>query len=111
MAVSARQIGYRWPYAQISCHRSFPDVQYIAAREHKRSSPLKIGMHDLGSCDDLAAKLLLQVPTQVLDEDWENTFRCWYPDLHGKTEPKAAGGDLPPEFNALRYNAGFEDAN
>jgi len=66
-----------------------------------RSGPLKIGTRDLGSCDDLGAKLLLQVLTQVLDEEWENTFRCWYPDLRSKTEPKAAGADLPPEFNAL----------
>jgi hypothetical protein len=28
-----------------------------------------------------------------------------------KAEPKATGADLPPEFNALRYNARFEDAN
>jgi hypothetical protein len=68
-------------------------------------------MNDLGSCDDLAAKLLLQVPTQVLDEEWENTLRYWYPDFRSKTEPKSAGGDLPPEFNALRYNARFEDTN
>ena len=32
-------------------------------------------------------------------------------DIRSKTEPKAAGADLPPEFNALRYNARFEDAN
>src|SRR6516164_8589961 len=24
------------------------------------------------------------------------SFRCWYPDLRSKTEPKAAEGDLPP---------------
>ena len=74
--------------ARISCHRSFPHVQHIVAREHKRSGPLKIGMHDLGSSNDFAAKLLLQVTTRVLAEEWENTFRYWYPDLRSKTDPK-----------------------
>ena len=74
--------------ARVSCRRSVPDVQYIAAREHKRSGPLKIGMHDLGSSNDFAAKLLLQVTTRVLAEEWENTFRYWYPDLRSKTDPK-----------------------
>jgi len=27
------------------------------------------------------AHLLLQIRTRVLDEEWENTFRCWYPDF------------------------------
>ena len=74
--------------ARASWRRSVPDVQYIAAREHKRSGPLKIGMHDLGSSNDFAAKLLLQVTTRVLAEEWENTFRYWYPDLRSKTDPK-----------------------
>ena len=81
--------------ARVSCRRSVPDVQYIAAREHKRSGPIKIGMHDLGSSNDLAAKLLLQVTTQVLAEEWEHTFRYWHPDLRSKTDPKATGWDLP----------------
>ena len=28
------------------------------------------------------AHLLLQVRTQVLNEDWDKTFRRWYPDFH-----------------------------
>jgi len=81
-------IRYRGATARVSCRRSVPDVKYIAARENKRSGPLKIGMHDLGSSNDLAAKLLLQVTTRVLAEEWENTFRYWYPDLRSKTDPK-----------------------
>ena len=27
------------------------------------------------------AHLLLQIRTRVLDEEWENTFRRWYPDF------------------------------
>src|SRR5262249_48106690 len=49
-----------------------------------RSGPLKIGTRDLGSCDDLGAKLLLQALNQVLDEERESTFRRWYPDLCSK---------------------------
>ena len=33
------------------------------------------------------AHRLLQIRTRVLDEEWENTFRRWYPDFH----PSRAG--------------------
>jgi hypothetical protein len=49
--------------------RNKSDPSIVAAREHKRSRPLKIGTRDLGSCDDLGAKLLMYVPNQVLDEE------------------------------------------
>jgi hypothetical protein len=38
------------------------------------------------------AHLLLQVRTRVLNEDWEDTFRCWYPSFHQASDmtPMAA---------------------
>jgi hypothetical protein len=36
------------------------------------------------------AHLLLQVRTQVLNDDWEGTFRCWYP--HFRPVPSPEGG-------------------
>jgi hypothetical protein len=38
------------------------------------------------------AHLLLQIRTRVLDEQWENTFRCWYPAFRpqGQIIEKAA---------------------
>jgi hypothetical protein len=32
------------------------------------------------------AHLLLQIRTRVLNEDWEDTFRDWYPDFRKKPE-------------------------
>jgi hypothetical protein len=32
------------------------------------------------------AHLLLQIRTRVLNEDWEDTFRDWYPDFQKKPE-------------------------
>jgi hypothetical protein len=34
------------------------------------------------------AHLLLQIRTRVLDEEWENTFRRWYPDFHPQGQAK-----------------------
>ena len=36
------------------------------------------------------AHLLLQIRTRVLDEEWENTFRCWYPDFRPQGQAKKA---------------------
>jgi hypothetical protein len=38
------------------------------------------------------AHLLLQIRTRVLDEEWENTFRRWYPAFRpeGRPAQKAA---------------------
>lgn len=36
------------------------------------------------------AHLLLQVRTQVLNEDWEGTFRCWYPGFRPVQTPVPA---------------------
>ena len=33
------------------------------------------------------AHLLLQVRTRVLNEEWENTFRRWYPAFRPRSEP------------------------
>ncbi len=49
------------------------------------------------------AHLLLHVRTQVLNEDWADTFRTWYPDFrpanieHGGS----VSGLIPPAFSAL----------
>jgi hypothetical protein len=32
------------------------------------------------------AHLLLQIRTRVLNEEWENTFRGWYPAFRPKVE-------------------------
>lgn len=32
------------------------------------------------------AHLLLQIRTRVLNEEWENTFRRWYPGFRPQTE-------------------------
>ena len=34
--------------------------------------------------------LLLQIRTRVLDEEWENTFRRWYPDFRPRAQAKKA---------------------
>jgi hypothetical protein len=36
------------------------------------------------------AHLLLQVRTQVLNEDWADTFRTWYPDFRLPHAPNTA---------------------
>ena len=36
------------------------------------------------------AHLLLQIRTRVLDEEWENTFRRWYPDFRCQGQAKKA---------------------
>jgi hypothetical protein len=47
------------------------------------------------------AHLLLQIRTRVLDEEWENTFRRWYPDFRPQGQVKKAD---PPESPALAVN-------
>jgi hypothetical protein len=36
------------------------------------------------------AHLLMQIRTRVLDEEWENTFRRWYPDFRPQGQAKKA---------------------
>jgi hypothetical protein len=36
------------------------------------------------------AHLLLQIRTRVLDDEWENTFRRWYPDFRPRAQIKKA---------------------
>jgi hypothetical protein len=36
------------------------------------------------------AHLLLQIRTRVLDEEWEDTFRRWYPDFRPQGQAKKA---------------------
>jgi hypothetical protein len=36
------------------------------------------------------AHLLLQIRTRVLDEEWENTFRRWYPYFRPQGQAKKA---------------------
>ena len=36
------------------------------------------------------AHLLLQIRTRVLDDEWENTFRRWYPDFPPQGQAKKA---------------------
>jgi len=36
------------------------------------------------------AHLLLQIKTRALDEEWENTFRRWYPDFRPRSQAKKA---------------------
>jgi hypothetical protein len=33
------------------------------------------------------ARLLLQIRTRVLNDDWEDTFRRWYPGFRAYTQP------------------------
>jgi hypothetical protein len=35
------------------------------------------------------AHLLLQIRTRVLNEEWEETFRCWYPGFRPQTEEQS----------------------
>ena len=37
-----------------------------------------------------ATHLLLETRTRVLDEEWENTFRRWYPDFRPQGEANKA---------------------
>ena len=43
---------------------------------------------------------LLQIRTRVLDEEWENTFRRWYPDCRRQGQAKKVA--CPPESPALQ---------
>jgi hypothetical protein len=49
------------------------------------------------------AHLLLQIRTRVLNEEWENTFRTWYPAFRPKVESdlKKAAEPNPQESPAL----------
>jgi hypothetical protein len=48
------------------------------------------------------AHLLLQIRTRVLNEEWEDTFRRWYPGFRPHTEERGpASRRLTPESNAL----------
>ena len=35
---------------------------------------------------------LIRGRTRVLDEEWENTFRRWYPDFHPRSQAKSGLG-------------------
>jgi hypothetical protein len=35
------------------------------------------------------AHLLLQIRTRVLNEEWEDTFRRWYPDFRPQTQAQS----------------------
>jgi hypothetical protein len=36
------------------------------------------------------ARLLLQIRTRVLNDEWKETFRTWYPRFRAHARPKAA---------------------
>ena len=36
------------------------------------------------------AHLLLQIRTRVLNDEWEDTFRTWYPGFRARAMPRAA---------------------
>jgi hypothetical protein len=36
------------------------------------------------------AHLLLQIRTRVLNDEWEETFRTWYPGFRAYAKPRAA---------------------
>ena len=46
------------------------------------------------------AHLLLQIRTRVLDEEWENTFRRWYPGFRPRAQAEKS---LDPENLPLSY--------
>jgi hypothetical protein len=55
------------------------------------------------------AHLLLQIWTRVLNEEWENTFRTWYPALRPKVGAEV-NNELPdpPESSALQHGPDIE---
>jgi hypothetical protein len=54
------------------------------------------------------AYLLLQIRTRVLDEEWENTFRRWYPDFQPKGRPRNRSDLL--ESPSLRKSKWIRDS-
>ena len=44
--------------------------------------------------------MLLQVRTQVINDEWEDTFRCWYPGFRRVCLPYriTGSGVIPPGF-------------
>jgi hypothetical protein len=48
------------------------------------------------------AHLPLQIRTRVLNEEWENTFRRWYPAFRPKVEAEAKNAARPPGISRSR---------
>jgi len=44
------------------------------------------------------AHLLLQIRTRVLNEEWENTFRSWYPAFRPKVGAEISNAACPPRI-------------
>ena len=51
------------------------------------------------------AHLLLQIRTRVLDEEWENTFRRWYPAFRPQEQAKKAA--RPHGISRSPFLSGF----
>jgi hypothetical protein len=47
------------------------------------------------------AHLLLQIRTRVLDQEWESTFRRWYPDFRPQAQGQAKKRRDPLDSPAL----------
>jgi hypothetical protein len=57
----------------------------------------------------LGAHLLLQIRTRVLNEEWEDTFRSWYPASGQKPKRNHLRKPLDrPESNALVFERQLE---
>jgi hypothetical protein len=61
----------RWPGARV-------DKSAVNQVVSKRMVKQQMGWSQRG------ADLLLQIRTRVLNEEWENTFRSWYPPFRPK---------------------------
>jgi hypothetical protein len=67
------------------CKRTPP-----AAGSDKHAPPLPSPCQPHPPAGERGAHLLLQIRTRVLDEEWENTFRRWYPDFRPRAQAKNA---------------------
>jgi hypothetical protein len=52
------------------------------------------------------AHLLLQIRTRVLDEEWENTFRRWYPAFRPEGQQAKKAADPPEISRSPRVGSG-----
>jgi hypothetical protein len=49
----------------------------------------RMAKHQQMQWSQRGAHLLLQIRTRVLNDEWENTFRCWYPAFRPRAEAGA----------------------
>jgi hypothetical protein len=63
------------------------DVSALASPRFEMLSSKRMVKKQQMGWSPRGAHLLLQIRTRVLDEEWENTFRRWYPAFRPEGQP------------------------